>query len=231
MRGVSPEGRIPPLSKLRSYVDQALIPLPERFESWNFMYREGGSEMLDADFAAAIDKDAPIKQMRKVWEASPSDDLLETMLWYDWHFTLADNDLRKVGTMCELAGVRVSYPMLHPAVVNLSLRVPPNMKIRGTELRTFFKRAMADFLPSEIIKKKKHGFGLPFGLWLKSDKALGEMIFSHLADLKKRHIIDAKFIDNLIAQHRAGHASYFGYAIWDLAMLEAWLAANRTRGR
>ena len=231
LRGVSPEGRIPPLSKLRSYVDQALIPLPERFESWNFMYREGGSEMLDADFAAAIDKDAPIKQMRKVWEASPSDDLLETMLWYDWHFTLADNDLRKVGTMCELAGVRVSYPMLHPAVVNLSLRVPPNMKIRGTELRTFFKRAMADFLPSEIIKKKKHGFGLPFGLWLKSDKALGEMIFSHLADLKKRHIIDAKFIDNLIAQHRAGHASYFGYAIWDLAMLEAWLAANRTRGR
>ncbi|MEX2495701.1 MAG: asparagine synthetase B family protein, partial [Woeseia sp.] len=225
----SPEGQFMPLAKLRSYVDQARIPLPDRFESWNFMYREGGEQMLDPEFAASIDRQAPLKRMREVWESAPSDNRLERMLWYDWQFTLADNDLRKVGTMCELAGVRVSYPMLHPDVINLSLRVPPEMKIKGMELRHFFKKAMADFLPAEIIAKKKQGFGLPFGLWLKSDAALAEMIYSYLADLKKRRIIAAHFIDHLIAQHREGHASYFGYAIWDLAMLEAWLAAHTGR--
>jgi len=221
---VSTESRIMPLRKMRSYVDQALIPLPERFESWNFMYREGGTHMLDRDFAAAIDRDGPMRLMRKVWESAPNDDLLERMLWYDWRFTLADNDLRKVGTMCDLAGIRVSYPMLHHDVIELSTRVPPGMKIRGSELRTFFKRAMDGFLPPEIINKKKHGFGLPFGMWLKSDKALGDLIYSHLPDFKKRGIVDASFIDDLISQHRYGHASYFGYAIWDLAMLEAWMA-------
>jgi len=223
---VSPDSRIMPLRKLRSYVDQALIPLPERFESWNFMYREGGAHMLDREFTASIDKDGPMRLMRKVWESAPSDDLLERMLWYDWRFTLADNDLRKVGMMCELAGVRVSYPMLHHEVVDLSTRVPPAMKIRGTELRTFFKRAMSGFLPTAIINKPKHGFGLPFGVWLKSDRALREMIYSHLTDLKARRIVDAQFIDELISQHREGHASYFGYAIWDLAMLEAWMARH-----
>ncbi len=222
----SPESRVTPLRKIRSYVDQALIPLPERFESWNFMYREGRDQMLTADFAASVDQDAPMRLMRDVWDSAPSDNLLERMLWYDWRFTLADNDLRKVGTMCELAGVQVSYPMLHPDVVDLSTRVPPGMKIKGIELRSFFKQAMAGFLPAEILRKKKHGFGLPFGLWLKTDPDLADLIYSSLADLKKRRIIAAAFIDNLIAQHRDGHASYFGYAIWDLAMLEAWLARH-----
>lgn len=116
--------------------------------------------------------------------------------------------------------------MLHPAVVGLSTRVPPGMTIEGRELRSFFRRAMADFLPREIIEKRKQGFGLPFGLWLKSDEVLADLIYSLLSDLKKRRIIAGDFIDDPISQHRDGHPSYFGYAIWDLALLEAWIAAH-----
>jgi asparagine synthase (glutamine-hydrolysing) len=228
-RLISPESRVMPLRKLRSYVDQAMIPLPERFETWNFMYREGRKHMLDAEFAGSIDYDAPLKLMREVWKDSSSGHTLERMLRYDWRFTLADNDLRKVGTMTALAGIRVSYPLLHPDVINLSTRVPPQMKIKGIELRDFYKRAMADFLPREIIEKKKHGFGLPFGDWLKTDRSLADMIYSNLSDLKKRRILSAEFIDNLVEQHRSGHPSYFGYAIWDLAMLEAWLVCHIDR--
>ncbi len=228
-RAISPDSKITPLRKARSYVDQALIPLPERFESWNFVYREGGERMLHADFAATIDRSSPTRLMAEVWNSAPTEDLLERMLWYDWRFTLADNDLRKVNTMCELAGVRVTYPMLHPAVVNLSTQIPPGMKIKGMDLRHFFKRAVRDFLPGEIIEKKKHGFGLPFGIWLKTDAGLRDLIYSHLADLKKRQIISAEFIDELIEKHHHGHPSYYGYAIWVLAMLEAWMAHHIDR--
>lgn len=228
-RNTSSESRISPLRKLKSYVEQASVPLPERFETWNFVYREGRRRLLDADFAAAIDLEGPLRLMREVWESAPSADVLERTLYYDWHFTLAYNDLRKVSTMCELAGVRVSYPMLHSAVVDVSTRVPPGLKMRNLELRTFFKAAMRDFLPPETLAKTKHGFGLPFGVWLKTDKMLGELIYSLLSDLKKRRIVSAQFLTELVAEHRAGHASYYGYAIWDLAMLEAWLARHIDR--
>jgi asparagine synthase (glutamine-hydrolysing) len=228
-RTIPPDVDVTPLRKLRSYVDQALIPLPERFESWNLTYREGGARMLTPQFADLVDRNGPLRTMRDVWQASPSDNLLERMLWYDWHFTLADNDLRKVGTMCDLAGVRVSYPLLQSKIVELSTRISPAMKIKGAELRSFYKRAMSDFLPPEIIQKKKHGFGLPFGLWLKEDNTLSDLIFSHLSDLKNRRIIATDFIDDLIEQHRKGHASYYGYAIWDLAMLEAWLTVHSNK--
>ena len=70
-RLISPESRIMPLRKLRSYVDQARIPLPERFESWNYVYREASSKMLDPDFAADVKAEATLQLMRDVWETAP----------------------------------------------------------------------------------------------------------------------------------------------------------------
>jgi asparagine synthase (glutamine-hydrolysing) len=215
-----------PFRKLRSYVDQARIPMPERLESWNLMYRTDLGQMLEDDFRASIDTRAPLEAMATVFAAAGSASLLNKMLFYDWHYTLADNDLRKVGTMCELAGIRVSYPMLEPRVIDLSLRVPSRLKMRRLELRSFYRNAMRSFLPAEVLRKQKHGFGLPFGVWLKTHRPLADMIYAYLGDLRSRRIVRASFIDQLIAEHRAGHPGYFGYAIWDLAMLEAWLQAH-----
>lgn len=223
---IAEDSVIMPLRKLKSYVDQANIPLPERFETWNFVYREGRHTMLDPDFAASIDPAGPFGLMQEVWDSSPSDNLLEKMLCYDWRFTLAENDLRKVGTMCDLAGVRVSFPMLHQDLIDLAGRIPPDMKIRKMKLRDFYKRATADFLPDAIIKKSKHGFGLPFGNWLKTDQNLANLVYSLLEDFKKRGVVKPDFIDTLISEHRSGHPGYYGYVIWDIAMLEAWLANN-----
>jgi asparagine synthase (glutamine-hydrolysing) len=222
------EGGFKPLAKLRSYVEQARIPLPERLETWNFVYREGGT-MLDREFAQSIDARAPFRVMNEVYGAAPAESTLNKMLYYDWYYTLADSDLRKVGTMCALAGVEVSYPMLSARVVELSNRVPPSLKMRGLELRSFYKDAMRGFLPQEILDKTKHGFGLPFGVWLQSHAQLGELIYAQLTDLKARRIVQPQFLDKLIADQRAGHASYYGYAIWDFAMLEAWLKAHAPR--
>ncbi len=213
------------LQKIRSYVEQARIPLPERLETWNFAYREG-STMLEPDFAATVDPRVPFKLMDDVYAAAPCDSTLNKMLYYDWQFTLADNDLRKVNTMCELAGVKVSYPMLDARVVDLSNRVTPSQKMAGLELRSFYKRAMQGFLPEQILRKTKHGFGLPFGDWLKTHEPLAQLIYGYLTDLKSRRIVRARFLDDLIESQRSGHASYYGYAIWDFAMLEAWLQAH-----
>jgi asparagine synthase (glutamine-hydrolysing) len=185
--------------------------------------------MLDPEFLASIDTQAVLRLMDELYAAAPASSMLNKLLYYDWHLTLADDDLRKVGTMCELAGIKVSFPMLHSAVVDVANRVPPGLKMRGLKLRWFFKRAMANFLPREIIEKQKHGFGLPFGQWLKTDTRLAELIFGHLLDLRARRMIRPKFLEALIEQHRGGHPMYFGYAIWDLAMLEAWFKAHAPR--
>ena len=226
VRHLDPEGPIMPLRKLRSYVDQARIPMPERLESWNLMYRTDLGGMLEPEFRAAIDTRRPLATMAELYAQAPSSGLLQRMLFYDWHYTLSDNDLRKVGKTCELAGVRVSYPMLDQRVIDLSLQVPPEIMIEGHELRSFYKRALKGFLPNAILNKTKHGFGLPFGVWLKTHARLGDLIYGLLSALKSRRIVKQAFLDTLVHEAREGDAGYYGYAIWDLSMLEAWLQSH-----
>jgi len=38
----------------------------------------------------------------------------------------------------------IVFAHYHPDVIDVSLQVPPDLKMRGTHLRTFYKRAMAD---------------------------------------------------------------------------------------
>lgn len=223
---VSEESRITPLRKFRSYVQQARIPLPDRFESWNLVYREGVTNLLHDDFSAQIDLDGPLQIMRDEWDSVAEDSLLNKMLVYDWKFTLADNDLRKVNVMCKLAGIDVSYPMLADDVVDVAMAVPPSIKMRNLRLRSFYKKSMQGFLPDAILTKEKHGFGLPFGTWLKQDRQLGDLIYSNLQALKRRNIVSDKFIDRIVEQHISGHPNYYGYVIWDLAVLEQWLSHN-----
>ena len=218
-----PEKSTFPLRKFASYVQQANISLPERYESWNLVYREGSARIFTPEFLAQVDPRAPLSQMHDIWHSCPSDDLLDRMLWYDWKFILADNDLRKVKQMCDLRGMLVSFPILDEEIVALSLQVPTAAKIEGKVLRSFFKDATRALLPAEIILKKKHGFGLPFGHWLKTHTHLQDLAYGSLDSLEKRGIFQPAFLRSVAAEHKQGHSGYYGYAIWDLLMLEQWL--------
>jgi asparagine synthase (glutamine-hydrolysing) len=219
-----------PLGKLRSYLDQARIPLPRRLKSWDFMYRTPADTVFAADFLAGVDRAHPDALADRVYAEAVTDEYLDRLLYFDWEFVLADNDLRKVGRSCELAGIEVRYPMLDDDVIDFSFELPPEQKVSGQELRPFYKRAMQGFLPDEILTKSKHGFGLPFGVWLKTSPPLKAMVADSFARLRGRGLFAPAFLDAVLREHESGHASYYGYAIWDLVMLEEWLHAHLGSG-
>lgn len=227
IRGWPPQLMCWPVRKAQGYVKKANTPLPSRLEAWNTVTELGAEQLLHPDFFPAIDPHAPFTRMHEVWDAASSSDTVQKMLFYDWQYTLSDNDLRKVQCMTALAGVRVSYPMLHRDVISLSLRVPTQLMMPGMRIRHFYKRAMQDWLPGEIIEKKKHGFGLPFGLWLKDSPSLRDLIFGNLADLRARRIIHASVIERLLHLHNSHDASHYGVFLWVLAMLEQWFREHQ----
>jgi len=215
-----------PFNKIKSYVEQARIPLPLRLRSWDYMFRQTPESIFTGEFLGDLQLDHPADVMAHVYREPRDIGTLNRLLYFDWEFVLADNDLQKVNRGCELAGVEVCYPMLDQEMLDFALRVPKKIKIRRGELRHYYKNAMTGFLPQEIIKKKKQGFGLPFGLWLKTSQELQDLVYPSLDALRDRHIFVPAFLDRVVQEHREGHASYHGYVIWDLLMLEVWLSAH-----
>ena len=215
-----------PLAKLKSYVRQAKIGLPLRLESYNFLHRTPLDRILEPDFIAAVDPSAADAALTEVYRRTASDHYINRMMHLDLKFTLADNDLRKVGTMTEAAGIEVRYPLLDDRLVAFANRLPVDYKVRGQTLRWFFKESLRDLLPEEIINKTKHGFGLPFGVWSTRHAPLGELVGDSLSDFKRRGWMQPAYLDHMLAMQRGPHASYYGVMIWVTMMLEQWLQAN-----
>ena len=215
--------------KLTSYVEQARVPLPDRMESYNLLRRLGFGAVLDPAVLDAVDVDEPLRLIRAAYGEADAGHRVDRMLARDLRFTLADDDLIKVRGGCALAGVEVEFPLLDEAVVDLSLRLPPEWKVQRTRLRPFFKAALADFLPAEVITKSKHGFGLPFGVWLVTEPCLRELAGDSLQSLKARKIVRAEFIDELQSGRLAEHPAYYGTMVWILMMLEQWYQAREER--
>jgi asparagine synthase (glutamine-hydrolysing) len=219
---------VPWLRKVQSYVRQARIPMPERMETYNLLIRMGTQEVFHQDFLQSVDVNAPRVQQREIYCETAGEHLINRMLAYDWKYTLADNDLPKVIGATNLARVGVRFPLLANEIVDFSLALPPRCKLNGLELRHFFKFALRDFLPREILAKKKHGFGLPFGVWLAKDPALHALATDALACLAPYGIIREQFTSSLLDQRLVEHPGYYGEMVWILMVLSNWLESRRT---
>jgi asparagine synthase (glutamine-hydrolysing) len=214
------------LGKARSYVRQAKVPLPDRLQTYNFLNRLGARTIVTDALWDAVDESIPIQLDRELYHQPRAASRLNRMLYLDWHHTLADNDLRKVNRMCQLAGIEVEYPMLDDHLVEFSTRVSSDRKMKGNRLRDFYKRTFKDFLPADIIDKPKHGFGLPFGIWMAEHPGLQDLAGDNLARMRRRHYVRNEFIDEILRLHREHHAGYYGELIWILTMLELWLTGQ-----
>jgi asparagine synthase (glutamine-hydrolysing) len=215
-----------PLRKITRYVDQALIPLPDRLETHNILQMVALAEVLEPDFIASIDVRAPFELMRREWDSLGEAHYQDKMLYVDWKLTLADNDLRKVTEMANLAGIEVCYPLLDNAIVDLATSIPARYRIPGLRLRHFYREALREFLPKETLTKSKHGFGLPFGEWARTDPGLRDITIGALTKLRKRRIIKEGFLASVQRQHMEEHAGFYGNMVWVLMMLELWLETH-----
>ena len=220
---------IPLLKKSASYVRQARVPMPDRMNTYNLLMRMGLGEVFTANFLGQIDSGEPERHQREVYALCPaSASLVNKMLAYDWRYTLAENDLPKVIGSAHLAGVQVGFPFLDDRLLEFSLKLPTNYKLKGLKLRWFFKEALRGFLPDEILVKKKHGFGLPFGPWAVQHAALNKLATDSLHGLADRNIIRREFIDTLLKDHLPAHPGFYGELVWIMTMMEQWFRAKQS---
>ena len=219
-------GRLPIIRKAASYVEQARVPMPDRLQMYNLLDRLGLSEVLTPEFLADVDVTAPQRLQREIYASSSATSLINRMLQYDWRYTLADNDLPKVEGATALAGIPVGFPFLDDALVDFSLRLAPRLKLKGLQLRWFFKEALRGFLPDQVLSKKKHGFGLPFGVWVNKHADLKALALDSVHTLGQRGIVRPDFLDRLMKTHLSQHPGYFGEMVWILMMLEQWFRTH-----
>jgi asparagine synthase (glutamine-hydrolysing) len=212
------------LGKARRYIRRSNMPPIDRFFSYSFLCAHPPEEVFAADFLADLKGYSVLDMPARYYREASARDHLDRLLYVDVKITLGDSDLPKVTQMAEMAGIQTRYPFLDRAVAEFSGRIPAHLKVKGFEKRYLFKRAFQNLLPQEVIRKKKHGFGIPVAYWLKSDARMREfsrdILFS--ARALGRGYFQKSFLENLIRLHEADDTTYYGDTLWSFLVLELW---------
>ncbi|HWP22875.1 MAG TPA: asparagine synthase-related protein [Candidatus Binatia bacterium] len=217
--------RVFPLSKVSRYIERASVPNPERFFHYQLLFfREYARDLLSEDFAAAVDRDFALQIPRYHYRNAGAAAPLNRLLYMDLKMCIADNDLFKVNQTARAVDVEVLYPYLDRYLAELTGRIPAAFKVRGFQKRYLFKKAFENLLPKPILQKKKHGFGMPTGEWLRHHPGFRDLARALLLEPRsiQRGYFSRSALARLLKRHDEESSDYFGTQIWNFMMLELW---------
>jgi asparagine synthase (glutamine-hydrolysing) len=109
-------------------------------------------------------------------------------------------------------------------MLELSARIPTELKLKGFKRKYILKRAAEKLLPRDVVWRKKAGFGAPIRSWLRG--ALKPMLEDLLSEqtIKKRGLFDSKEVRHLIDANLSGRED-FNLQVFQLLTLELWMRA------
>jgi asparagine synthase (glutamine-hydrolysing) len=160
--------------------------------------------------------------------ASLKDDAPARMMAQDMRSYLPDDILCKVDRAAMAVSLETRVPFLDPEVIAASARLPPQMKIRGSQGKWALRQILYQHVPRELIERPKTGFGIPVGEWLRGPlRDWAEDLLAEEA-LRRDGLIDPSPVRQAWVEHLSGRHDW-GHRLWIILMFMAWLRAQPSR--
>jgi asparagine synthase (glutamine-hydrolysing) len=159
--------------------------------------------------------------LEESYRSFQSDSALNRRLYGDIKTSLADEMLTKVDRMSMATSLEARPPLLDHHLVEFAARLPPTDKLRGRTTKYLLRQAATRVLPKEIPSRRKHGFDVPVGGWLRGAlKPFAEdVLFSTRAST--RGFWRPTAVRRLWDRHQAGESG-LGERLWVLLNWELW---------
>lgn len=112
-------------------------------------------------------------------------------------------------------------PFLSSRFVDWSLTMPRSMKLRGRTGKYALRQAIAPWLPSDTLSRRKLGFQLPFNEWFRGDFSRFAQDAWMSSGARHAGFLNPSAVDRLFHDHRTGTADH-GRLLFALAMFGCW---------
>ena len=207
---------------IRRYARRTFLALPPGARSHVFenfaVFPEAAQSRLFADAARSARRD-PYAAVLPLYEKAPGDPPAR-MGHADLQTYLVEL-LMKQDQMSMAASIESRVPFLDHELVELVAALPRTLKLRGLTTKAVLREALKGLVPRPILARRKMGFPVPLGRWLRGPfrPLLQEFVLGPRALGRGR--FDPAFLRRLVGEHEAGTADH-GDRLWLLLNLEIW---------
>ena len=153
------------------------------------------------------------------FNASNVKELVDRMLYTDLMTRIPDHNLLIGDRMSMAHSLEVRAPFVDYKIVEFAAKLPARLKLHNGKLKYILRKVSERYLPPDVVRRRKQGFGFPIGVWMRTDLAdllrflLGRSRFAELG------IFDQSQIDALVDEHISGKRDH-NYRLWILLNLE-----------
>ncbi len=182
-------------------------------------------QLFSNQFRSRLQGYRAIEVMRAHAINAPTDDPLSIIQYIDMKTYLPGDILTKVDRASMAHALEVRVPLLDHEFVEWVSGLPSSSKLRNGEGKHIFKKALKPYLSDDILYRKKMGFSIPLGAWLRGP--LREAMKSAVLNpaLLATGIFNEDYLKQMIDQHQSGAADH-AVSLWSVLMFEAFLRKN-----
>ena len=229
---VEPLGRLLPasgsrrsrLTQVRRFLEAAGQPAPERYLRWvGYVSSTEKAALYSPDFQRQLAGHRAESWLLEMWERLSATGLgpLDRMLALDVESYLPYDLLVKMDIATMANSLEARSPFLDHHVMGFCARLPASYKLRGMRLKHLLKRVGAGLLPAETLARRKMGFGVPVGSWMRGELRswMEDLLLSPRA--VKRGYFEADALRQLLWSHVDGSGDH-SFKLWALLWLELW---------
>lgn len=143
---------------------------------------------------------------------SKTDNIYDASLEYYTKFYLQDDILTKVDRASMYNSLECRAPFLDIDLVNFVRTLPFSLKYKNGETKYILKKSLGDYLPKNILYRRKQGFAVPVAKWL-SELDMKLCVQSDLS-------VKASHVDKCFREHKANKHDHRIF-LWAALVLNA----------
>jgi asparagine synthase (glutamine-hydrolysing) len=200
-------------------VDAVALAEPRRLATWAGVFDAPAlARLLAAPVDAAALASSVEEAVRAAGPASP----LSRALYVNARTYLLDDLLPKMDRMAMAHGLETRSPFLDRPLAEYAASLPDALKRRRLTGKVVLRRAVADLVPAEVLRRPKHGFAVPLAAWFRGE--LQPMLRDTLLGDARvtRRLLRRAVVGDLVRAHAEGRADH-GHRLWTLLTLELWM--------
>lgn len=139
--------------------------------------------------------------------------------------SLEGDMLVKVDRTSMLNSLECRAPFLNKELWNFTSQVPEKYLLKGWDKKHLLKEAYKSYFPEGFLDKKKKGFGVPVGQWLRSDLKKELLSYCEQAFIEKQALFNYEAISKLVHQHIDGKVDN-AFRVWTFYCFQKWYKKN-----
>ncbi|HUU17720.1 MAG TPA: asparagine synthase (glutamine-hydrolyzing) [Sedimentisphaerales bacterium] len=203
------------------FVAASSLPADEAYLRWVSLFSCDIRDQLLSSTVKTNADDPIAEQFLRAYLIGGNGTVLDRAASLDIEGYLPEYQLAYMDRMTMAQGLECRSPLCDYRLVDFATSLPASYRLKGRRSKHIFKEIAQQWIPRQIVNRKKVGFESPIGQWIKDQLRSFVEVFLSRENIERSGLLNYDGVSRVLCDHFSGRRDY-ALHIWSILALECW---------